>query len=158
MLNFNRRMWNLVKNVCIFGDQFIELIINKENPKHGVLKIQELPCDSMYRIETVKGKLLEFQQSKLQGSGPDYGALLRSDIGIATEEDLQTSSCIRFHPKQIVHFKIGDERKTFYPYGVSLVEPARGPAHQLRLLEDAMVVYRLSRAPERRIFYIDVGD
>jgi hypothetical protein len=53
--------------------------------------------------------------------------------------------------------KIGDDRKTSYPYGVSLIEPARGPAHQLRLMEDAMVVYRLTRAPERRVFYIDVG-
>ena len=158
MLNLNRRMWNLIKNVCIFGDQFIELIINKNNPKDGILKIQELPCDSMYRIETVKGKLVEFQQSKSMGSGPDYQALMKTDIGIASEEDLQQSTCIRFHPNQIIHFKIGDERKTFYPYGVSLIEPARGPAHQLRLLEDAMVVYRLSRAPERRIFYIDVGD
>jgi hypothetical protein len=37
-----------------------------------------------------------------------------------------------------------------------LIEAARGPAHQLRLMEDAMVVYRLTRAPERRVFYIDV--
>ncbi|MFX5809072.1 portal protein, partial [Acinetobacter baumannii] len=63
---------------------------------------------------------------------------------------MQQTTAVRFTPEQIVHMRIGDDRKTFYPYGVSLVEAARGPAHQLRLMEDAMVVYRLTRAPERR--------
>ena len=67
------------------------------------------------------------------------------------------ATAIRFAPEQVVHIKIGDDRKTFYPYGVSMVEAARGPAYQLRLMEDAMLVYRLSRSPERRVFYIDVG-
>jgi len=67
------------------------------------------------------------------------------------------ATAIRFSPEQVVHAKIGDDRNTFYPYGVSMVEAARGPAHQLRLMEDAMLVYRLSRNPERRVFYIDVG-
>jgi hypothetical protein len=78
-------------------------------------------------------------------------------VSQATESELNQSMAIRFAPFQIVHFRIGDDRKTFYPYGQSLIEPARGPAHQLRLMEDAMVVYRLTRAPERRVFYVDVG-
>ncbi|MGH7175289.1 MAG: portal protein, partial [Minisyncoccia bacterium] len=57
----------------------------------------------------------------------------------------------------VVHIRIGDDRRQFYPYGVSIIEPARSPAHQLRMMEDAMVVYRLTRAPERRVFYVDVG-
>jgi hypothetical protein len=74
-----------------------------------------------------------------------------------SDTELNQTTAIRFAPNQIVHFRIGDDRKTFYPYGQSLVEPARAPAHSLRLMEDAMVVYRLVRAPERRVFYIDVG-
>jgi hypothetical protein len=70
---------------------------------------------------------------------------------------MEKSTAIRFSPYQIIHFRIGEDRKTFYPYGVSLIEPARSPAHQLRLMEDSMVVYRLARASERRVFYIDVG-
>jgi len=136
------------------GDEFWEIVIDPDNPKDGVLKIQELPPDSMFRIETTKGKLVEFQQAK---EGPDYQALTKAPIPQATESSIQQSKALRFTPDQIVHMKIGDDRKTFYPYGQSLIEPARGPAHQLRLMEDAMVVYRLSRAPERRVFYIDVG-
>lgn len=154
MLNMDRKMWNIAKNLFMFGDHFFELVIDPEEPKAGVLKVQTMPADSVYRIETIKGKLLEFQQSK---DGPDYQSLARVEVTKATSADLAQATAIRFVPESVVHFKIGDDRRTFYPYGVSLIEPARGPAHQLRLMEDSMLVYRLSRAPERRVFYIDVG-
>jgi len=154
MLNLNRRAWQMIKRLCIYGDAFYELITNPDNPKDGILKIQELPADSMYKIVTTKGRVVEFQQSK---EGPDYQALTRSTVTTATDQELKQSTAIRFAPAQVVHAYLGDDRRTFYPYGQSLIEPARGPAHQLRLMEDAMMVYRLVRAPERRIFYIDVG-
>jgi len=154
MLNLNRKAWQIVKKLCIFGDGFYELITDPKNPKEGILKIQELPADSMYKIVTTKGRVVEFQQSK---EGPDYQALTRSEVARASEQELMQSTAIRFAPSQVIHMYIGDDRRTFYPYGQSLMEPARGPAHQLRLMEDAMMVYRLTRAPERRVFYIDVG-
>jgi hypothetical protein len=154
MLNLNRRAWQLVKKLCIFGDAFYELITDPEEPKQGVLKVQELPPESMFKIVTTKGRVVEYQQSK---EGPDYQALTRSTVTTASEMELAQSTAIRFAPSQVIHMYLGEERKTFYPYGQSLMEPARGPAHQLRLMEDAMLVYRLVRAPERRIFYIDVG-
>ena len=154
MLNFDqKKTWDMAKRLFIYGDFFWELVINLDNPKEGILNLVPLPPDSMYRIETTKGKLVEYQQSK---EGPDYESLARVEVTQATEADLQQAKAIRFAPNQIIHLKIGDDRKTFYPYGVSLIEAARGPAHQLRLMEDAMVVYRLTRAPERRVFYIDV--
>ena len=154
MLNLDqKKMWNMAKQLFIYGDFFWEIIIDPENPKAGVLNLMPLPSDSMYRLETTKGRLIEFQQSK---EGPDTNSLARVQVTSATEGDLQQATAIRFAPEQIIHLKIGDDRKTFYPYGVSLMEAARGPAHQLRLMEDAMLVYRLSRAPERRVFYIDV--
>lgn len=155
MLNLNRKIWQITKRLCIFGDGFYELITNVESPKDGILKMQELPPDSMFKIVTTKGKLIEYQQSK---EGPDYQALTRSQVAKAPDLELQQSTAIRFAPNQVIHFCLGEDRKTFYPYGQSLIEPARGPAHQLRLMEDAMLVYRLTRAPERRVFYIDVGE
>jgi hypothetical protein len=154
MLNLNRRAWQMVKKLCIFGDGFYELVTDPENPKEGILKMQELPADSMYKIVTTKGRVVEFQQSR---EGPDYQSLTRSQVTKATDQELLQSTAIRFAPEQVIHMLLGEDRKTFYPYGQSLMEPARGPAHQLRLMEDAMMVYRLSRSPERRIFYIDVG-
>lgn len=154
MLNCDRLMWDWFKTLFISGDKFFELCIDPEMPSDGVAKIQDLPSESMYRIETTKGKLVEFQQG---AEGPDYESLTRAPVAQATDPELQQSKAIRFTPEQIVHIRIGDNRKTFYPYGQSLIEPARGPAHQLRLMEDAMLVYRLTRAPERRVFYIDVA-
>lgn len=154
MLNMDDQLFSLAKNLYIFGDQFLELVIDPDEPKAGVIKIQNLPPESIYRIETVKGRLIEFQQS---AQGPDYEALSKVDILQATDLDLIQSNAIRFAPNQIVHMRIGDDRRTFYPYGVSLIEPARGPAHLLRLMEDASVVYRLTRSTQKLVFYIDVG-
>jgi hypothetical protein len=153
MLNLDFVLWSKVKNCYIKGDEFWELVVDPENPKGGVVKFQSLPAETMYRIETTKGKLLEFQQSK---DGPDYAVLAQKPVTAATDLELASSRVIRFAPEQVVHFKIGDDRKDFWPYGVSLIESARAPALQLRMMEDAMLVYRLTRAPERRVFYIDV--
>jgi hypothetical protein len=153
MVNLNKNGWNWFKNLCVNGDHFLEVIINPENPEEGVYKTVSLPAETMYRIETTKGRLIEFQQSK---EGPDYSSLT-NPIDLTNNKEIEKSTAIRFSPYQIIHFRIGEDRKTFYPYGVSLIEPARSPAHQLRLMEDSMVVYRLARASERRVFYIDVG-
>lgn len=154
MLNLDqKKVWNRAKNLFIKGDDFEEIIIDPDNPKKGIVDLAPLPAETMYRIESTKGRLIEFQQSK---EGPDYDSLSRVEVTQATDADLMQAKAIRFAPQQILHTKIGDDRQTFYPYGVSLIEPARGPAHQLRLMEDSMVVYRLTRAPERRVFYIDV--
>lgn len=154
MLNMNRNGPVWFKNLCIFGDLFVEMVINPDNPKEGLYRAVSLPPETMFRMESIKGKIIEFQQSK---EGPDYQSLLKGPISDQNEMELNQSTAIRFAPEQIVHFRIGDDRKTFFPYGQSLIEPARGPAHSLRLMEDAMLVYRLTRAPERRVFYIDVG-
>ncbi len=153
MLNLNHpTMWVRAKRLCAMGEDFWEPIIDPEDPKRGIVSIQFLPCDSMYRIETRRGRLVEFQQSD---EGPDYQSLNKVDVTQATDAELNTATAIRFTPEQIIHIRLTDDRKTFYPYGMSIIEPARGPAHQLRLMEDAMIIYRLTRAPERRVFYID---
>ncbi len=154
MINIDEQLWGWCRDLFLFGDHFVELVIDPDEPKLGILKVQVLPPESMYRIETIKGKTVEFQQSK---EGPDYQSLARVEVTKATEADLAQATALRFSPDSIIHFTIGGNRKTFYPYGVSLIEAARGPAHQLKLMEDAMLIYRLTRAPERRVFYIDVG-
>lgn len=155
MLNFDQRCcWDKLKKLFVKGDEFWEIIIDPDDPKGGVLRVADLPPETMFRIESTRGKLIEFQQGK---EGPDLQAIQKAPVHLATEQELQQANAIRFAPDQVIHLRIGDYRKSFYPYGVSLIEPARGPAHQLRMMEDSMVVYRLVRAPERRIFYVDVG-
>jgi len=148
MLNMNRQGWTWFKNLCISGDWFVEMVINPDNPKEGIYRAMPLPPETMYRIETVKGKMIEYQQSK---EGPDYQAIIRGPVTGQNEMELNQTTAIRFAPSQVVHFRIGDDRKTFFPYGQSLIEPARGPAHSLRLMEDAMVVYRLCLVGDSRV-------
>lgn len=147
-LNMNRRSWAEFRKMCLLGDLFWEAIINPERPSDGISNFASLPADSIFRIETTKGKIIEFQQAR---EGPDYNALVRAPIMQATDAEIAQSTAIRFAPEQIVHIRIGDDRKTFYPYGISLVESARGPAHQLRLMEDAMLVYRLCLTGNTRV-------
>jgi hypothetical protein len=154
MLNFNKRIWSDFKSLMVYGDLFYELITSLDSPSDGILKVQRLPPESIYRIETTKGKVIEFQQSK---EGPDYQSLVRAPVTVATDQEIQMATAIRFAPEQIAHIRINEDRRQFYPYGSSIIEPARGPAYQLRLMEDSMLTYRLARAPERRVFYIDVG-
>ena len=148
LLQMDDRAWSIERNLCKYGDQFFEIIIDPQNPKRGVLKVQILPADSMYRIQTVKDRLVEFQQSQ---EGPDYQSLSRVEITRASESELMQATALRFHPEQVIHMKIGDDRKTFYPYGISMVEAAKGPANQLRLMEDALMVYRLCLVGNTRI-------
>lgn len=154
-LNLNQRdMWDKARRLFIKGDSFLEIVIDPDNPKDGIQNIMDLPADSMYRIETTKGKLIEFQQGK---EGPDLQAVEKAPVASATDSELAQSNAVRFAPEQVVHTRIGDYRKLFYPYGVSLIEAARGPAHQLRQMEDMVMVNRLVRSPERKVFYIDIG-
>ena len=148
MLNINRRAWADFKSLLLYGDLFYELVISLDAPGDGILKLTKLPAESMYRIETTKGKVVEFQQSK---EGPDYQSLTRAPVTQSTDQEIMQATAIRFAPEQIVHIRIGDDRKTFYPYGVSMAEAARGPAYQLRLMEDAMLVYRLCLEGNTRI-------
>jgi intein/homing endonuclease len=92
--------------------------------------------------------VVEFQQSK---EGPDYQSLTKAPVVHATDQEVAMATAIRFSPEQVVHARLGDDRRTFYPYGVSIVEPARGPANQLRLMEDSMLVYRLCLEKNTRI-------
>lgn len=154
MLNINRKGRNYFKHLCVKGDVFLEVVIDPNNPKRGVIKLAKLPPETMYRIETTKAKLIEFQQSK---EGPDYKAIEKSPLGRTTDSELASTTAIRFAPKEVIHLRLGEDRENFNPYGQSLIEPARGPAHSLRLMEDSMLVYRLSRSTERRVFYVDVG-
>src|ERR1035437_1149310 len=64
MINVDYRIHKDFKKMIIKGDLFYEIIVDSDDPKSGIVKINELPPESMFRIETTKGKLIEFQQAK----------------------------------------------------------------------------------------------
>jgi hypothetical protein len=136
-INTNLAMWT--RNTCKFGDNFIYL---KLDPEKGIVGCQQLPNIQIERLE----KGMRFQPDK-------YSQDMENDAlkFVWKEKNME------FNTWEIGHFRIlGDDRKL--PYGTSMLEKARRIWKQLLLSEDAMMIYRVSRAPERRVFKVFVGN
>jgi hypothetical protein len=137
-------MWT--RNTCKYGDNFVLLNIDDDR---GVLGARQLPN---FEIERREGDIVE--------------ALISGRNRINVEDTKDTSGKIKFFWRgrdvefnswQIAHFRLlGDDRRL--PYGTSMLEKARRIWKQLQLSEDAMLVYRVTRAPERRVYKIYVGN
>ena len=136
-INTNLPMWT--RNTCKFGDNFVYL---KLDPEKGIIGCQQLPNIQIERLE----KGMRFQPDK-------YSQEMENDALKFTWKEKN----MEFNVWEVGHFRIlGDDRKL--PYGTSMLEKARRIWKQLLLSEDAMLIYRVSRAPERRVFKVFVGN
>ena len=136
-INTNLPMWT--RNTCKYGDNFVYL---KLDPEQGIVGCQQLPNIQIERIE--RGMKI---------SADVYAKETENDALKFTWKEKN----MEFNTWEIGHFRIlGDDRKL--PYGTSMLEKARRIWKQLLLCEDAMLIYRLSRAPERRVFKVFVGN
>ena len=139
-INTNLPMWT--RNTCKYGDNFVYL---KLDPEKGVVGVQQLPTIEIERHE--------------------IGVTQKISVDITQEPDKDKKALhftwknknMEFQSWEIAHFRLlGDDRKL--PYGTSMLEKARRIWKQLLLSEDAMLIYRTSRAPERRMFKVFVGN
>ncbi len=147
--NMVRYLWDISRNVVKYGDIFLETIIDLNNVKRGIQRIKILNPNFIYRVEDEFGYLKQFLQEVPQKNDwTTYGS-----IGPYLDE----TKMINLDPGQIVHFRLHTSDPTHYPYGKSVAAAARVTYKSLKMMEDAMLIYRLVRAPERRIFYIDTG-
>ena len=143
-------LWDIVRNTVKYGDCFIELVVDIENIKKGIQRIKILDPNYIYRIENNLGILTDFlQEIPIQTDSTIFGK-----IGTSTMQRVVTP----LDKNQIVHFRMFTSDPTYYPYGKSIAAAARSIYKSLKMMEDAMLIYRLTRAPERRIFYIDTGN
>jgi hypothetical protein len=137
-LNTNLPMWT--RNACKYGDNFVFL---KLDPEKGIVGCFQLPNIEIERIE--RGMV------KRPGGTPDSNPEIKQMKFSWKQKDLE------FNTWEVAHFRLlGDDRKL--PYGTSILEKARRIWKQLILAEDAMLIYRTSRAPERRVFKVFVGN
>ena len=129
-MDIDFHLWTWIRNMCKYGDHFNLLdIVNKE----GVLGCIALPVGEIEREE---------------GYNNDPNSLRFKWL---------TQGNTVFENYQVSHLRIlGDDR--FLPYGRSVLDSSRKVWKQLLMAEDAMLSYRISRAPERRVFYVDVGN
>jgi hypothetical protein len=139
-INTNLPMWT--RNTCKYGDNFVYL---KLDPEKGVVGVQQLPTIEIERHEV--------------------GVTAKISVDITQELDKDKKALhftwknknMEFQSWEMAHFRLlGDDRKL--PYGTSMLEKARRIWKQLLLSEDAMLIYRTSRAPERRMFKVFVGN
>jgi hypothetical protein len=139
-INTNLPMWT--RNTCKYGDNFIYL---KLDPEKGIIGCQQLPTIEIERHEI------------------GVSARITTDITLEKDENKKAlhftwkNRNMEFQSWEVGHFRLlGDDRKL--PYGTSMLEKARRIWKQLLLSEDAMLIYRTSRAPERRMFKVFVGN
>lgn len=149
-IKLERYYWDVARNTVKYGDCFTESIVNLENPTAGIQRVKILNPNFIYRVENEYGYLTDFLQEIPQKN--DWAS-----YGFASQS-MKGKQFIALDRNQITHFRLHTSDPAFYPYGKSVGANARQVHRSLRLMEDAMVIYRLSRAPERRIFYLDVGN
>ena len=136
-INTNLPMW--IRNMCKYGDNFVYLKLDSEK---GVTGCMQLPNIEIERLE--RGI-----ESKTSTATVNVN---RKDLKF-----IWKVKSTEFNTWEIGHFRLlGDDRKL--PYGTSMLEKARRIWKQLVLAEDAMLIYRTSRAPERRVFKVFVGN
>ena len=130
-------MWT--RNVCKYGDDFLYLNID---PDDGITSVKQLP-----NIEISRKENAGFGENSMNAEKDKFNPV----------KFVWGQRDIEFNAWQIAHFRLlGDDRRL--PYGTSMLEKARRIWKQLLLSEDAMLIYRVTRAPERRIFKIFVGN
>jgi len=138
-LHVSLPMWT--RNTCKYGDNFVFLDIND---KHGILGAKQMPN---YEMERREGGLFDMI------TGRDIAGQPAGD----KTKFFWRGRDVEFNSWQIAHFRLlGDDRRL--PYGTSILEKSRRIWKQLILAEDSMLVYRVTRAPERRVYKIYVGN
>ena len=147
-LRMDRLYWDITRNAVKFGDCFLEMIIDENNYSAGVQRLKILNPNFILRVEDKYGYLSNFLQEI-----PEKTSWESTNSYISQKR----VKYIELDKHQIVHFRLRTSDPKYYPYGKSITSGAVSIFRSLKLMEDAMLVYRLTRAPERRIFYIDIG-
>jgi hypothetical protein len=134
VLNVESNMFGWARGTCKYGDYYLYMDIDD---KLGITNVIPLPVREIERVEGT------------DPTNPNYIQYFW--------ENSDNGKGVTFENWQISHFRVLGNDK-YVPYGTSVLEPSRRIWRQLTLLEDAMMAYRIVRSPERRVFYIDVGN
>jgi len=143
VLNIEFNAWPWVRNMCKYGDLYLKMDITE---KIGVTNVTALSPYEMFREEGLdpsNPELVEFTHDPSMGG----------QAGHSNSQGVQT----KYGNYEVAHFRLLNDMN-FLPYGKSMIEPARKTYKQLTLMEDAMLIHRIMRAPEKRIYKIDIGN
>ena len=149
LLRFNEVGHELFRSWYVDGRSYHHLLVNEANPKAGIQEIRPIDAARIRKVREVKYKKDQMTGVKIVDTVDEFY--------IYEEKPGQTQSGVKLSNDSISYVTSGmlDESKKKV---VSHLHKALKPINQLRMMEDSLVIYRLARAPERRIFYIDVGN
>ena len=139
-IEFNLATW--VRNMCKYGDFYLKLEVSE---KFGVYNVLPLSTYEVVREEGTDPENPSYVQFTLDPNGLASGATNTIRRDQFTLENYE-----------VAHFRLLTD-SNYLPYGRSYLEPARKVFKQLMLMEDAMLIHRIMRAPEKRVFYVNVG-
>ena len=150
VLDIEDEVWSLTRTMCKYGNNYAEVIVSDS----GVSGLQFLPPATVRRVEDNRGTLLGFIQTRSVSSNfsvKDFYERMQARV-----EGKPVSGEPVFEDWEIVHWRIrGKDQNSVY--GSSVIDAARWVWKRLSLLEDALLLYKLQRAPARYAFYVDVG-
>jgi hypothetical protein len=139
IMNIEFNLWSYIRNMTKYGDFYLHLDILD---KHGVVNVKPL---SVYEV------------NRLEGHDPSNPKLVQFEVQQYSETRRSSKPNDVHENYEVAHFRnLADTN--YLPYGKSMLEGARRVFKQLTLMEDAMLIHRMMRAPEKRIFKVDIGN
>ena len=156
MLNFGNLSDDLFKRWYIDGRIYYHVVVDESKPKEGIQELRYIDPRKIRKVREIKKDRDPKTGAQIVASIAEY--YVYNDKGTTTQSYTSSVNAgLRIAPESIINVNSGlmDAKNTFV---ISYIHKAIKPLNQLRMIEDAVVIYRLSRAPERRIFYIDVGN
>ena len=146
VLNIEFNLWLWIRNMCKYGDFYLHLEIAE---KFGVYTVTPLSVYDMVREEGMDPQNPSYVCFKI-----DPMVIAAGGINSRVKD---RDGKIKFENYEIAHFRLLTDAN-YLPYGRSYIEPARKTYKQYVLMKDAMLLHRITRAPEKRIFYVDIGN
>ena len=153
VLNVEFNLWMWVRQMCKYGDFFLKLEIAE---KFGVYNVIPYTAYHIERQEGYDPKNPAAIRYRYAMDGMDNISSGMYPVPGSTSGNLSNETGIFFDNYEMAHFRLISD-VNYLPYGRSYIEPARKLYKQYVLMEDAMLIHRISRAPEKRIFYMNVG-
>ena len=156
LLNFNEKGHDIFRRWYVDGRLYYHKVIDNKDPQRGLTQLRFIDPTKIRKVrETTKAPSVDQNGVEMIAKVDEY--FIYSDKGFASVGSQGNNQGIKISADSIVYVPSGllDSNSGRV---ISHLHKAIKPVNQLRMIEDAIVIYRISRAPERRIFYIDVGN
>jgi hypothetical protein len=155
LLNYNNMAHDMFRRYYVDGRMYYHIIIDKTNPAEGIKELRYIDPRKLRKVREIKKQKDERTGAEIMATVNEY--YLYNDKVVTGSSSNYGPVGVRITTDSIISVVSGlmDSRRAVV---LSYLHKAIKPLNQLRMIEDATVIYRISRAPERRIFYIDVGN